>query len=810
MPRLTPRPIALALCSALFLAGCESDADKAARYYQSAMTLLEAGDADRALVELRNVFKYDGFHKEAREAYADIMLDRGEVTDAYSQLLRLVEQYPDTLPARRTLAELAILRGDWAEAERHGRAALELAPGDDEAQVLGVALDYHKANRAHDDDARAKAGQAGLDWLAKRPDDRIARRVAIDYLLRSDDHDRVLALLDDAIAAEPETFEFHMLKLRLLFQARDSEAIGRQLEVMQKAFPDNAETRDMLIRWYLSRGELDEAEALLRDLAGEATGSVDGHMALAQFLEQMRGADAARAELEALVAANDGTANADVYRATLAGMDFNAGRRDEAIAAVEAILRDAEPSDQTRRIKLALAQMLDATGNRVGARARVEEILEEDTSNVEALKLRAGWLIAEDRPRDAIIDLRNALDQSPRDSAALILMARAHEREGDMDLAGERLAAAVEASDGGAVEALTYARFLMAQDKAWVARRVLTDARRSNPRNAEILSMLAGLHVNAGEWAEAREILATLREIDSQQARDAGRALEAAILAGEGTVDEALAYLQGEAEGGDIGALAMAVQSLLRTERPDEARALLDRERAKNPDDLRLAMLSANLHAATGELDAAEAELRALLAEAPGADAAVQLLYSILAGSGRGDEAGAVLDTALAAQPEAQTLLLLQAGRLEQAGDIDGAIAIYDDLYTRDSNNVVVANNLASLIATHRDDAEGLERAYAVARRLRDSDVPAFNDTYGWIAYRRGDHDEALRHLEPAAAGLPQDPLVQFHLGMTYLALDRPEDAARLLQAALDLAGDSPLPQFATAREALDKLAAQP
>ena len=43
------------------------------------MKLLAAGDEDRALVEFRNVFKYNGFHKEARQAYADIRSDAGQM-----------------------------------------------------------------------------------------------------------------------------------------------------------------------------------------------------------------------------------------------------------------------------------------------------------------------------------------------------------------------------------------------------------------------------------------------------------------------------------------------------------------------------------------------------------------------------------------------------------------------------------------------------------------------------------------------------------------------------------------------------------
>lgn len=800
----------LALCSALALAACESDADKAARYFKSGMSLLEAGDTDRAMLEFRNVFRYDGFHKAARQAYADTLLARGETSEAYAQYLRLIEQYPDTADVRITLAELAITRADWPEAERHGHAAIELAPDRAEAQIIKTALDYHKAVRSHDDEARARLGEQAHEQLEANPDNPVARRVSIDYLAQDEDPTTVLSELDDAIAAEPDILEFHMLKLRQLSQSGDSEGLGEQLELMQETFPEDERVRDMLIRWYMAKRDHDAAEALLRKIAGDDTGPAGMHLSLVQFLEEVRGPDAARDELSRLIAANEGQPNGQLYRATLAGMDFNAGDHAGAITRIEEILRDAEESDQTRRIKLALAKMLDATGNRVGARSRIEEVLEHDTTNVEALRMRANWLIAEDRPRDAIIDLRKALDQDPRDSATLMQMASAHQREGDMELAGERLAAAVEASGGGVTEAMTYARFLLDQDKVWVARRVLNDARRANPNNVEILSTLAGLHVNAGEWPQAHQIIEELRGIDSPPARASVRALDAAVLAAQNGIDEALDFLRREAENGDPGAFVMAIESLVRAGRQDEARQMLTDEMAKKPDDLGLRMLSANLHAIAGENDIAEQELRALIDEDPKAAEPVRLLYSLLVTSGRHDDAGALLSQAQQARPDALDLLLLQAGEMENIGDYEGAIAIYERLYAQDSSNVLVANNLASLITTHRDDAESLERAHVIARRFRDANNPALNDTYGWIEYRRGNHAEAVKYLEPAAAGLPQDALVQFHLGMAYVAVGRNEDAVHQLQQALDLAGDSTLGQFDTAREQLKTLTGDP
>ena len=73
----------------------------------------------------------------------------------------------------------------------------------------------------------------------------------------------------------------------------------------------------------------------------------------------------------------------------------------------------------------------------------------------------------------------------------------------------------------------------------------------------------------------------------------------------------------------------------------------------------------------------------------------------------------------MAATDNNANILWAKASRLERAGDIDGAIDIFEALYANNSSSIVVANNLASLITTYRDDAESLERAWSIARRLR-------------------------------------------------------------------------------------------
>lgn len=814
MTRLSPRLrlAALMLASALTLAACESPEDKAERFYQSGMELLEAGDVERALVEFRNVFEYNGFHKEARKVYADTVLSRGEVGEAYGQYLRLIEQYPDTPEVRQVLAEIAISRGDWEEAERHGRAAIELAPEVEGVKAIAAALDYRTAMLARDEAAAAVAVESARAVLASLPGNKVARRIVIDSMMNAGDNEAALPEIEAALAEDPGNLDYNVMKFRILAERNDLEGTGAQLKRMVELFPENEEVRAGLIRWYIFKKDFDGAEAYLRQLAGPDDGPVEGHVAVVQLLQQARSPEAAIAELDRLIAANGTSVNAALYGALRASLVFEAGQQAEAIAAIEAILAGAEPSDEIRRIKIILAQMQIATGNVVGARARVEEVLAEDASHVDALKMRARWLIDEDKPADAILDLRNALSQSPRDPAILTLMAEAHERDGSPDLAGERLALAVEVSNRGVAESLRYAAFLARDDRTSVAEQVLQDSLQANPGNLQILAELARIWVGLKDWEKAEGAVTQMRALKTPDGTRAALALQSAILQGRGQTEENLALLQSQlgTGSGDAAALSQVVQALVTEGKPEEARSQLDAAMAEKPNDPDLMMLSAGLHMVAGNQAEAEAGYRAVIAQLPQAENPVRMLYSLLSSAGREEEANTLLDEAIARMPASVTLRWIKAGALEKAGDIEGSIAIYEALYAENSSNVVVANNLASLITTHRTDAASLERAFTVARRLRGTDVPAFQDTYGWIEYRRGNFEEALTYLEPAAAGLPEDALAQYHLGMTYAALNRPAEARISLELALEIAGASPLPQFEEARAMLATLPEAP
>jgi tetratricopeptide (TPR) repeat protein len=320
---------------------------------------------------------------------------------------------------------------------------------------------------------------------------------------------------------------------------------------------------------------------------------------------------------------------------------------------------------------------------------------------------------------------------------------------------------------------------------------VILPALRLAPRNVELLALLGELYLAMEDSGRLEQVIRTLEDINSPQSAQVATGLEAALTNMEGGTEEALRYLEELASGEDASLNARVNLIRARAVAGDTAGALsLARIlQEENPDDPNIRAIVAAAELANGNMDAAEAIYRDLVNEDPNRTQTWLQLIDLR--NAQGDLAGAVrlLEAALEAQPEDASLLWARASFAERAGNIDEAIAIYERLYQRNTSSVVVANNLASLLSTYRTDDESLERAWTIARRFRDTGIPAIQDTYGWIAHRRGEHEEALGYLQQAAASLPGDPLVQYHLGQVFLSLGQQDEALKQFRSVVDLAG---------------------
>lgn len=806
-------PVVLAAGLGLSLAGCKTSEEQANDYYQSGLDLLAQGDKDRALVQFRNVFNIDGTHYDARRKLAEVMLESGNAREAYSQYLRLAEQYPDDLSTRVALSRIAFDQSQAEEFRRHVTRAVEIAPDDPEVKVLDLAQRYADASRSDDGAARGPLAQEAEVLAQTRPDDPMLLSILLDRAAQDkqlDVADRITARL---IELQPDRYQRYQQRLALLLEKGDMAGVEDHLRKTIAQFPDDKSPKIDLLRFLMSQQRNDDAEAYLREIAADTPADDPSvKVDLVRFIEQQRGTEAARAELDKIIAEGGDPL---VFQVLRAGFDFRAGKQDDAIAEIRKVLDGVtEPTDSSRDARVQLARMLVSTGDEAGARQQVDTVLTENAAHSGALKMKAAWDTIADKTDDAIMSLRGVLDQNPDDVEAMGLMADAYLRAGEPDLAREFLTQAAETSGNAVEQSLRLAQSLFAEGRYRPAEDAILPALRLAPDNLALLEQLGRVYLAMPDLPRAEGVVTRLRELgskpDQQQALVMADELELNRLAAQEGQQSAMSYLEDIAgkEDAGLGPRIELIRARLASGQLAAAQEAARALEADHPDNRMVGMVVAMAEAAGGDPDAARDRLRKLIEGNPQDLQPYMALIRMESFAGNLDAASEVLDQGFKALPDNPDLLWAKAGLAERQGDIDGAIAIYDRLYTQNSESVIVANNLASLLSTWKaDDPEAVARASTVSRRLKDTREPAFMDTYGWIQHLNGDSQAALPYLEGAAQGLGGDPMVQIHLGLVQDAVGQSEAAKTQLAKALDmLPADATGAAITQARTALERL----
>ena len=135
--------------------------------------------------------------------------------------------------------------------------------------------------------------------------------------------------------------------------------------------------------------------------------------------------------------------------------------------------------------------------------------------------------------------------------------------------------------------------------------------------------------------------------------------------------------------------------------------------------------------------------------------------------------------------PDNARYVLSYAQIIEQQGHYDEAISIYERFLEKTPDNALAINNLAALLADHRQDEQSLKKALELADKLAPMEQPALLDTRGWVYYRLGRYPEAVKLLADVVEKSPDVPVFNYHLGMAYLKQGDKQAAREYLSKAV-------------------------
>lgn len=793
------RRVAPVLLLSGLLMACDSVEERAEKHYQSGIALLEGGETAKAALEFRNVIRLDEAHVGALMALGQIYEDNSDFSSAVHQYRRVVETDPSVLEAHIRLGQMMLAFNEVDEAVKSAVAAGQLAPEDPRTLMLRAAV----AMRTGENERARELGQQSIE-IDENFGDGWTVLAAVSRI--EGDLETALEQVEEALRREPSNVKAALFRLNLLGEMGRDEAVGDAFAELVEQHPNTITFLEAYARWQLLNDEFVEVEDTLRRLWDLAPNDVNRSLDIVRLVARTKGREAAMGELRNLME----RAETDSVRAMLqiATAEFELEDGDIAAAAerLEAVIGEAQPTSfEGVLARVRLARVRIAQRDIEAAKPLLDEALAEDPTNAHALTLRGRVRIHEENYDAAISDLRTAEAEQPDTLEVVKLLSIAHERNGSADLALERAASAVQLSDYGTEEVLRHVNLLTVAGRPNVAIGQLEEARKRRPEDPALIAALARLYLGNGDFGSAEALAQQVRA--TAELTEIADRIMAAALSGQQRHDETIELLEEaytEAEDGRsyLGAL---ISAHLRTGDTGAALALLDERLAETPDNADALRIKGTILLGTGDPEEARALLERAIEIEPERDVNHLALYRYHGTRGNPEAAEKTLREGIEIT-DSGLLHLNLAMLLETLGRPAEAVEVYEILYARNPDSALVANNLASLMTDLKPNDEEIERAFVIAKRLRDSRVPHFLDTYGWLQYLRGDLIGARATLEKSAEGLPNNPVAQYHLGVVLAELGLADRARERLEAALTLAGDRPMPQIDPAREILARL----
>jgi tetratricopeptide (TPR) repeat protein len=788
----------LLVLAVLQVAGCGSPEERAQSYYENGMKLFSERENAKAAIELRNAVKLKKDMIGAWKALAEIDEASRNWPRVVTDMRAIVELAPNDLSARLKLGKLLLLAGATDEALKLANAGIELDNQNADVRALKAAIAFKLNDRA----GAVREAQTALELDPANAD---ALMVLAVERLGQGDAKGALALLEGASVVSAKdngnNLGLQLLKIKLFGQTGDFKSVEVALKKLVELSPQESGYRKLLINFYVEQRRIGDAEDELRALAAANPGNSAAALDLIRFLYTIKQAPAAaRQELNARI-----NAGGEVFplQIALAEMDFAEGQLGDGKRLLENLVSTGKSAENVRTARIALAQMYLGQRNFGPAETLANDTLREDPHNVSALKLRASIRIERAQLDAAVADLLDALNHQPRSTDLMSLLATAYERSGLIELADKQFADAMKASDFDARVGLEYVGFLQRRGGTTRAEGVLVGLNNRRPNNIQVLSMLAQVRLARQNWVGAQEIAETIRQIDNNGAT-ADLILGTALI-GRNKYDEAITAFQNAYNAAPTAAqpINSLVGAFLKANKRDQATAFLKSVLAKNPADANALVLLASTQLSSGSADQAHKSFLAAVNAQPKQIVGYQALAEFYLGQKKYDEAIKVVRTGLQQQPGSMALHMTLAGALERKGDFEAAISEYELMVDKQPGNLIVANNLASLLLDRRTDKASLKKAQSLAAALRKSQIPQFKDTLGWLSYLQGDYRTAVSLSEEAAAALPDQASVRYHLGMSYISTNQLDKASEQLKKALELAPNNEL--AGAIRNALEK-----
>ncbi len=398
-----------------------------------------------------------------------------------------------------------------------------------------------------------------------------------------------------------------------------------------------------------------------------------------------------------------------------------------------------------------LTSLLSREQNGERALTVMRRLMRDYPGNPDALYAFAHLASKVGENEDALGALDQLLAEDPERAKALILKANVLHRIGEREGAVAAMQSALELQPENSDLRLSYARLLVDARHLDAARRQFRRLESELPDDPDIAYALGLLAMQAEDLDEAERYFRKLLEIGDRKS-------EAALALGK------IAELREDPEQAVQWYNSVSGENFMNA-RLRVAQLVADRDGVEAARDYLNGL----------KLGAPEQRLRRLLAEG-----------ALLGEAGRHEEAIAVYSQGLESFGDNADLLYARAMASERVDRID---LLEQDLRTilkSEPDNTQALNALGYTLADRTERYEEA-RTYIEQAYEQTPDDPAVIDSMGWVLYRLGEHEQALKYLRRALE-LQNDGEIAAHLGEVLWVTGQRAQAREVWDEALQYA----------------------
>lgn len=420
--------------------------------------------------------------------------------------------------------------------------------------------------------------------------------------------------------------------------------------------------------------------------------------------------------------------------------------------------------------------------------AVIDQLLVIDGQVDDQSLISLGRILKQEADPKVAIEVLDVLNQRHQDHPQLmLLLARHRAGAGEYTTALPLVQRIIELEPDLADAYLVKAQVLVGLEQDNAALEAVSIALSKRPDDYRLRMQYARMLVQMKQYKSARKQFEHLQKI---KPNDENVLLSLGLLAIEmDDTKTAIVYLQQAVTAGAHNGQAYYYLGRIYQSHGDWAQAIEYYEQVLHGEFVLDARIrSAGLLAQLGEVEAALSKLQMLLKEGVNGQRNIQIYLAqgeVLRNAQREKDAMDIYNQALEKAPTNTDLLYARALTAERLDMLELTESDLLKVLRHEPNNANALNALGYTLADRTSRLQEAKEYILKAAKLLPDD-PAILDSLGWVYYRLGEYEKAIKWLRKAFSQM-QDAEIAAHLGEVLWVSGQLEDAEKIWQRGLEL-----------------------